>query len=265
MKQPIRMSLLENAYDFLNESLKKTIEAKDDPIAWKFAVVNVVQAIELLLKARLQAEHPVLIYQSVDKPTKTVSMSEAVSRITAAARIDLTQREQRSIRKAQQWRDAIVHFEFEMSSYEVESVYVQLFEFVVRFHDDHTDFGVLHETIRPDLWAREAELFEFFRREFVIYNGVQVIRSWPTKIVQAQEQPNIELHGRTYECLPYGREPGFEQIAGELHPCHDCAVRPGQLHVGECDVAGLSALFRPVAHVRLSLARGAARRRTRIA
>src|SRR4029453_9235642 len=55
MKQ-VRMSLLENAYDFLNDALRSAERAGQDRQAWKFAVLHVVQAIELLLKARLQAD-----------------------------------------------------------------------------------------------------------------------------------------------------------------------------------------------------------------
>lgn len=230
MKQ-IRMSLLENAYDFLNESLQSATRAGRNRHAWKFAILHVVQAIELLLKARLQADHPVLIYENVDRPGYTVSLSQAVGRITGAARIELSSREQRSIAKAQKWRDAIVHYEFEMSPYEVQSVYVQLFEFLVRFHDEHTEFGVLHEKIKPALWAKEAELMEFFRREFVTYNGVEVIRSWPSEIVQAQRENTIVLHGKEFERTRYGDE------IGRVHPpCHDCAVVLQQYHVVGCDV-----------------------------
>ncbi len=234
MQRPIRMSLLENAHDFLNESLRNTVRASDDPLAWKFAILNVVQAIELALKARLHAEHPALIYENVDSPKNTVSLAGAVRRLAGAAQIHLTPREHRSIRKAQRWRDSIVHFEFEMSAYEVESVYVQLFEFLTRFHDEHTDFGPLHDQVDPVLWFREAELMEFFRREFVTYNGVQVIRSWPARIVQAQEETTIELCGRMYDLIPYGSEPGWEDVADR--PCHDCAVVRGQFHVATCDV-----------------------------
>jgi len=137
--KPIRMNLLENSYDFLNESLRATVRAEVDPQAWKFAVMNIVQAIELLLKARLQSEHPALLYDNVDKPGKTVSLAQAVGRVTGAVRIGLTSRELRTIRKGTQWRDQIVHFEFEMSPYQVETVYSQLFEFLTRFHNDHTD------------------------------------------------------------------------------------------------------------------------------
>ena len=63
MVKPIRMSLLENAYDFLNESLRSAGRAEAEPHAWKFAVLNLVQAIELLLKARLQAAQ--LVEQSL--------------------------------------------------------------------------------------------------------------------------------------------------------------------------------------------------------
>jgi hypothetical protein len=44
------MNLLENAYDSLNESLRLAERADKQANAWKFAILNLVQAIELLLK-----------------------------------------------------------------------------------------------------------------------------------------------------------------------------------------------------------------------
>jgi hypothetical protein len=241
--KPIKMDLLENAHDFLNESIRSAIEAEERPQAWKFAVLHVVQAIELLLKARLEQEHPVLIYESVDRQTKTVSLTQAVERITTVARIRLTPRERRAIRKAQQWRDPIVHHRFEMSPYEVKSVFVQLFEFLTRFHDDHTGFGPLHDRIVPELWAKEAELMEFFREEFVTYNGQLVSREWPREIVKAQDEPTVVLHETEYDRIRHGDErEGWE---GPLEfPCHDCAVIPGQLHVLGCDMERCPRCFR---------------------
>ncbi len=241
LRKPIRMSLRENAYDFLNESIRSAARARDEPAAWKFAVLSVVQAIELLLKARLYEAHPVLVFENVDRPNRTVSLSQAVKRIKSAAEIHLTSREERSIRKAQQWRDQIIHHEFEFSAYEVESVYVQLFEFLVHFHDERTDFGPLHSHIDPELWPMEAELIEFFRREFVAYNGAQMIRSWPAQIVAAQTEKTIDLHRREYHRLPYGVEPGWEMSADA--PCHDCGVRKEQLHVANCDVEACPRCF----------------------
>ncbi len=47
MRKTLRMSLLENSYDFLDESLKAADRAEERPAAWKFAVLHLVQSIEL--------------------------------------------------------------------------------------------------------------------------------------------------------------------------------------------------------------------------
>lgn len=226
------MSLLENSHDFVNESLRAAVRAEDDPHSWKFAVLNMVQAVELLMKARLQQEHPSLIYENVDLPKRTVSLWQAVGRITGAARIPLTSRELRTIKKGSQWRDQIVHFEFEISPYQVETVYSQLFEFLTRFHNDHTAFGELHAQIDRELWAKEAELIEFFRREVVLYNDIEVSRSWPAEVMVAQTYLTVELHHVEYARLKRGVDwPSISE-----YPCHDCGIVDGQLHVPNCDM-----------------------------
>jgi HEPN domain-containing protein len=230
--KPIKMNLRENAYDFLNESLRAAVRAESDLTAWKFAVLHIVQAIELLMKARLHDAHPSLLYENVDTPGKTVSLSQAVGRITGAARIPLMPRELRTIRKARQWRDQIVHFEFEMSAYQVTSVYSQLFEFLTRFHNDHTEFGELHAKIDRDMWPKEAELIEFFRREVVLYNGVEVSRDWPGEVMGAQNEKTVMLHGKDFARLHRGTDwPSLSEF-----PCHDCGIVDGQLHVPMCDM-----------------------------
>jgi hypothetical protein len=230
--KPIKMTLLENSYDFLNESLRAAQRAEKEPHAWKFAVFNLVQGLELLLKARLQAEHSVLIYENVDARTRTVSLTQAVGRITDAARIDLSSRELRTIRKAAQWRDQIVHFEFEMSAYQVEAVYSQLFEFVTRFHNDHTSFGEFHSKIDRDLWDKEAELIEFFRREFVLYNGVEVLKSWPAEVMESQRETTLIVHGSEFRRL----RRGDDWPSGDGTSCHDCGIVDGLLHAFGCDM-----------------------------
>jgi hypothetical protein len=247
------MSLLENAYDFLNEALRSADRAGQDTQAWKFAVLHVVQAIELLLKAQLQAEHQVLIYEDVDRRTRTVSLGRAVERITGAAGIELSRGEQRSILTARKWRDQIVHYEFEISTYEVEAVFVQLYEFLERFHNEHSDFGELHSKIEPSLWGKEAELMEFFRREFVTYNGEQVPRTLPAEIVAAQSRTTIELHGKSFDRIRYGNEILWRGIPAF---CGDCLVHPGQIHLDSCDIEECPRCFGQLLTCGCSLSQG---------
>lgn len=71
-------------------------------------------------------------------------------------------------------------------------------------------------------------------KKFVEYNGTQVIEGWPSKIEAAQDETTYIIGGIEYRRLPYGQE--GDDWGADSHPCHDCAVIKGQLHVPGCDV-----------------------------
>jgi hypothetical protein len=71
-------------------------------------------------------------------------------------------------------------------------------------------------------------------KEFVEYNGTQVIEGWPEKIEAAQVETTYVIGGMEYQRIPYGQEE--DDWGAETRPCHDCAVIKGQLHVPSCDV-----------------------------
>jgi hypothetical protein len=180
----LEMELVENAYDFVNESLRAARQAERRARAWKFAIVHIVQAIELLLKERLRREHPILIYENVDRKKNTVSLAQAVERITGLG-VELTAKELQAVEKARRWRGLMIHYEFQVPVAEAKAVYSRLFEFATAFHSDHIG-GDLHGHIEPELWPKEAELIEFFHREFVLYHGTEVHREIPRQILEAQ-------------------------------------------------------------------------------
>ena len=71
--------------------------------------------------------------------------------------------------------------------------------------------------------------------ERVVYNGVSMAPDWPARIEAAQLVTHYVIGGRPYPRIPYGDEPG-DWGAGR-HPCGDCGVIKGQLHVEDaCDV-----------------------------
>jgi hypothetical protein len=230
MKQ-LEMDLLDNAYDFMNESLRAARSAEQRARAWKFAIVHIVQAIELLLKERLRLGHPVLIYENVDKQKNTVSLGLAMTRITDALGIQLTEKEVTSIEKARRWRDLMIHYEFELPVAEAKAIYSRLFEFATAFHAEHLGSD-LHGHVEEELWPKEAELMAFFRREFIPYHGTEVHQSIPKEIIEAQKITHYTIDGEQFERVAYGSErPDFKATI-----CHDCSVVDAQLHLVGCDV-----------------------------
>ncbi|MEP0072959.1 MAG: hypothetical protein ABJE79_09655 [Marinomonas sp.] len=52
--QNISLSIVENAHAFLNESVEKALQAGDDIRHWQFAILHLVQSLELSLKSLLK-------------------------------------------------------------------------------------------------------------------------------------------------------------------------------------------------------------------
>jgi hypothetical protein len=72
---------------------------------------------------------------------------------------------------------------------------------------------------------------------------------WKKNIELSQQVTHYEVESEQYPRIPYGDEdlhphpmaprpvdlPSYAEIA-QQHPCHDCSVVKGQLHVPGCDV-----------------------------
>ena len=72
---------------------------------------------------------------------------------------------------------------------------------------------------------------------------------WQKNIELSQQVTRYEIEGEEYQRIPYGSEPGHEEVIERADwtvqtwkqithdkACHDCAVTFGQLHVPGCDV-----------------------------
>ncbi len=71
-------------------------------------------------------------------------------------------------------------------------------------------------------------------KRFVEFNGTRVVEGWPEKIVAAQAEKTYVIGKVTYQRVPYGEE--IEDLGADSHPCDDCAVIKGQLHVPGCNI-----------------------------
>lgn len=206
------MSLLENANSFLVESLSKAIVADEHYIQWKFAILSLIQAIELAIKERLRREHPVLIFTNIDNQKNTVSLETALQRLPNVSKVDLSERDIKAINTAREWRNLITHHEFKFSVETIKSVYAILFGFCAEFNRKHLDQD-LGKILPQELWRCALSVSAYFE-ELKHRAGIRIkeendINQWVCPCNQCGAstfvlQPNlaniIAYYGLCYVC-----------------------------------------------------------------
>jgi hypothetical protein len=146
----IKLSLLENSHAFIREAVTYAVSAKDNARKWQFAVLNLVQALELSLKALLFNIHPILIFDNVDNPKNTVGPTQALDRLrnSSIGNISFSENERRKIQKAIDLRNQMTHSEFILRPEYATAKFFEVFAFVVHFQARHLQNEI--ETIISD-------------------------------------------------------------------------------------------------------------------
>lgn len=245
----LRLNLLDNAYDYLNSAIEYVVKAKksDSQKSWKFAVINIAQCIELLLKERLRREHEILLYGDLDryKPitrhTKTVSWSVLLERIKFVLGEEFAKLDAGRLNLAQNLRNQMVHYDVELKFPEVYHQFANLLNFVVEFHETYLkNFvkGDLHEKVDSELWREEENLYRAFYEHIVYYNGIFMSKDLKEEIQEEQNAQILIIDGTQYPRVRYGsiEEYDIEDRKYANEPCHDCSVIRGQIHLLGCDV-----------------------------
>ena len=226
-----KITLLDNASAFINEAIRNARRAKAESRYWSFAILHLIQGLELLMKHVLQMQHPIFIYEDIDNPKNTASLTLCLERLKSIANMEIDEKEERAIKRASVQRNKIVHHEYDLNPDYYHSVFVELFEFVHYFHARHLG-GELHDRIDQKLWRTEAELLAQFSAEWITYRGKRLPSRLPFDIVVAQR----------YTMVREPSEGGFkytprERYLGELGPeCPDCGVNTGEYHTAFCDI-----------------------------
>lgn len=243
----LEMNLLDNSHDFLNESLyyAKKADCSYEVGSWKMAIINIVQAMELMLKECLRKVHPILIHENIDKISynniKTVSLSLALERIINILKINLSENEKRDINMAIRLRNEMTHYQFTLTHEVAKTKYVMLFKFLSSFHQKYLD-GTLHNNIKQDLWGIENDILRF-AEDFIFYNGVEVTREYVGELEKCQNIKFYTIDGVAYERIKFGKEHLYnKETLAEVNSnvtyevCSDCSVKTGQYHVLGCDI-----------------------------
>lgn len=146
----IKLSLLENSHAFIREAVTYAVSANDDARKWQFAVINLVQSLELSLKSLLFNIHPILIFENIDNPKNTVGPIQALDRLSNSTigNVSFSESERRKIQKAINLRNQMTHSEFILKPEYATAKFFEIFAFVVFFQASHLQKEI--ETIIPD-------------------------------------------------------------------------------------------------------------------
>lgn len=160
MSTEIKFTLIENSYDFIKQSLSQAIQAEENPEHWKYAILHLIMAIELVLKDLLRKEHEILIFRNIDKPKETVSLPFAAGRLQRISKIKFEPDDITAINLATEYRNQIVHYEFSFKVKEVKSIYAKLIGFLQSFLIKHY-LKKLSEIIEKEIWQEALNIFEY--------------------------------------------------------------------------------------------------------
>jgi len=156
----LTLTLEDNAVSFAEDALSNAIIALEKPMRWKFAVLSLVQAIELSLKEVLRRQHHFLIYTNVDKPGNTVGIDQATNRLNKIAGIELTKEDSHALKTAVKVRNNIIHHQVDESINELKLTFSRLLGFLNEFHEKYIDEGI-QEKVDSELWRSGAKIKEY--------------------------------------------------------------------------------------------------------
>lgn len=140
----IHLSLLENSHAFLNEAVAKALSATSDIRQWQFAILNLVQSLELSLKAALSAIHPILVYEDIDRPKNSLSSIRALQRLEnpKIGGFTFSDRDKVRIRSAIKVRNEVTHSDFDLTGQYAAAKFFEIFAFVSDFQRRHLNTTV---------------------------------------------------------------------------------------------------------------------------
>ena len=245
----IKLNLLSNAYDYLNESLVCLARAReeDDQNSWKSSILNMTFSIELMLKERLRKEHPLLLlsdinkYRQISRETKTVNWTVLTERLKLVLGEEFIALDAGRLNLAKRLRNQMLHYDVLLEFPGVYHDYANLLNFVSDFYNKYLrndDDDYLHNHIHENLWKLEDNLSHAFVDKIVYYNNIFMPAWLKEEIISEQTRTTLIIDGKEYKRIPYGSVIEQKSLSISdyfIRPCGDCNVAKEQIHLAGCD------------------------------
>ncbi|MFF6888709.1 serine/arginine repetitive matrix protein 1 [Streptomyces sp. NPDC012421] len=207
---PVRNGLdyLDSAVDYLDEN-DAAVTTRD----LKYAVLHLQAAVEVLLKARLLAEHWTLVFADLHQATrkklesadfKSVTTDAAVLRLRNIVGVPISDEEQKALKNLSDDRNKLQHFGLTHDAYAVEARAAAVLDFLIRFCDEQ-----LLPCLTIEEERREAE-----RSLLLLRDGLNSIESFVRERMSriGGELKDEGVEHRTIRC------PGCTQLAIVVSP-----------------------------------------------
>ena len=170
MSQNIELKLSENSIDFLISAIEN-IKKEEDPRSWKYALVHLASANELLLKSFLEKEHWSLLFENINLAKKksvesgefkSVTFETCLDRLKNIRGMKFDERDEKSLRTIQTYRNRVVHSSFNLNLYQAKAIVAKglnlFFKLPKLAEDDDADLFHLIEA----KFTKELIIFDEF-------------------------------------------------------------------------------------------------------
>jgi len=233
----LRLSLIENARDFVLEAVKYT--KAGTPRDWKYALLNLAAGLEIMMKALLDREHWTLVFQDVDDASrerlesgefKSVDFPTAVKRLATLTETPISENDRAYMDKIRRLRNRMLHFDVKLTEAQAKAVLAQ----------GLSVFGDLHEHV--DQGAGQDDFLGLMRRELAVFQefiSVRLAKVRPQ--LKGAERParrfrecpdclqaTLVVNEDEVDCLFCGSHFGPAELAamsdGDGGPCPECEI-----------------------------------------
>ena len=149
-RSSFQLGLLGNGLDFILDAAERAVN--DTPRDLKYAVLNLVDGVELLIKARLEKEHWSLLFDQVDKASqeklkqgdfKSVDFAQAYDRLRNIAGVKIDDTAWKHLDDLRKLRNRTRHYNIDFELEQVKSMLAECLNFCHSFC--HQQFAPLAE------------------------------------------------------------------------------------------------------------------------
>ena len=137
-------SLLKSSHDFIRSAVNYAKESDEN--SWKFAVLHLASALELLFKSRLAEEHWSLVFADPDKATVanlqtgdflSVDIDTSIKRLKNIIDIELSTKDRSLIKKLKEVRNKIIHFHIDINKNTIKVIAAQSLNTYIEFYNNN--------------------------------------------------------------------------------------------------------------------------------